>query len=200
MRIDELTGYKSNPVYRDTQAIFKNQPPGEQWSLEYDRPEQLAAFTKYMNARGFTRLGRGNYGVVYEKPGYPWVFKVFKQDPAYMHFLEYAIAHQDNPNLPQVRGRPIKINDTTYAVRLEKLTPLSDADADVYEEIEDMAILIVDNRSYTQEILDSLKEKYPGIARIFQDMNASKYELDISTKNIMRRGNTLVIIDPIFSF
>ena len=126
MKLNELTGYKSNQLYQDAKNNFKNQPPSDtSMKLDYNRYDQFIKWNNYMIAHGFKHLGEGNFASVYEHPSYPWVFKVFKNDSGYMHFFQYAKANQNNPNLPKIKGNFIKINDNTFAIRLEKLKPIS---------------------------------------------------------------------------
>ena len=197
MRIDELTGYKRNDVYRTAQNIFKREDDGDSGY----RIAEMRKFTTYLQRHGFTMLGDGNFGVVYEKPGYPWVFKVFKGDPAYLYFVRYCKMHSGNQNLPQFKGNLIRINVDTYAIRTEKLDK---AAPDEIKPLEKMASYLKMMRywgdtnisSSAVTTLQELSQQYPGIYSILDELS-KQYVLDIHQGNVMRRDSTLVLTDPI---
>ena len=205
MKLNELTGYKSNQLYQDAKNNFKNQPPSDtSMKLDYNRYDQFIKWNNYMKAHGFKHLGEGNFASVYEHPSYPWVFKVFKNDSGYMHFFQYAKANQNNPNLPKIKGNFIKINDNTFAIRLKKLKPISNTFF-IHNMAEPISIIrLLKNRNINdldqdyQHTLLKLQKNFPGIFQIIHDMVKSKYLLDISSRNMMMRNNTPVITDPIF--
>ena len=49
-----------------------------------------------------------------------------------------------------------------------------------------------------QEILLRFKDKFPGVFKIIYDMAKTNYLLDISSRNMMMRGDVPVITDPVF--
>jgi hypothetical protein len=199
MNINELTGYKNSGYYPVAQHIFRNPDSRGSIDAEYNREFQFAKWTSFLESRGFVHLGSGAFGGTYEKAGYPWIFKVFKNDDAYRYYIKYAMAHQANINLPRVKGRVIKINDETYAVRLEKLSPIDKVlYLDLYAAVRAMVTSegMIPHRE-TAEFIDSFRKEYPGIYEIIGDMLKLPYRLDFTQDNIMIRGNTPVVIDPI---
>lgn len=195
MNLRELTGYKGNEVYKTAQNIFKKPDTGE---AGY-RYSELAKFTRYLEKYGFNHLGTGNFGTVYEKPGYPWVFKIFKGDRAYLYYIKYCKAHQDNENIPKIKGHTIRINNDTYAIRTEKLQPMVEADV---APIEKMTTYIRIRQHYELgpgqlQKLNELASAYPGIYEILDALSTSGYGLDIHRGNVMLRGNTIVLSDPL---
>ena len=208
MKIYELSGYKSNPHYQTANSIFKNPDANSnalsKYEMEYDRENQLEKWQKYMTDHGFKYLGSGFFAGVYEHPNYPWVFKIFKDDPGYMHYFKYVKANQHNENLPKIKGNFIKINDTTYVIRVEKLTPMTNTFFNnEFNNIVPIIRLLARrdikdlDHDYQQIILD-FKQKYPGIFSVFYDMAKSDFLLDLGPRNMMMRGNTPVVTDPIF--
>ena len=129
MKIYELTGYKNFDIYKKAKEILGGDIR--------DKPlyATLVEWQSIMEAYGFTHLGTGSYGSAYEHPLYPWVFKVFKHDNSYLKFYKYFKKHQNNPNLPKIKGPIIKIGEDAYAVKLEKLTPITD---DQYYKLQDL--------------------------------------------------------------
>ena len=128
MNLRELTGYKQHPAFQTAKLTFhdKLDPSDDYYGAKDLRSSQLRAWSRFMRQHGFEQLGSsGAYGGAYSNRDYPWVFKIFTSDPAYLAFFKYAKQHQNNPNLPQIKGNVIKINDDTFAVRIEKLHPIS---------------------------------------------------------------------------
>lgn len=196
MKLRELTGYKSNPLYQKAKEIF--QPSIRDIKLDM----QLDDFQEFMESQGFKHLGTGSLGIVFEKPGYPWVFKVFKNDPAYLSFIKYARRNQQNQYLPKVRGGIIEINPTTYAVRIEKLTPIDNSTfikiSNVFYTIQD---IVADERDEDLEEHErAIIKNYYGL---YEFVNAwwngvfGDVSLDIHAANLMMRGNQPVLSDPV---
>lgn len=80
-------------------------------------------------------MGMGNYGSVYAHPKWPYVVKTFKEDSPYIRFMRWA---HNNPHsaFPKMFGKPKAVippytrdwgagDDRFFAVRLEKLKPIS---------------------------------------------------------------------------
>ena len=127
MRIEELSGYRDNEYMQGAKDIFKQRPdvvdpldPNKS-SLEYAPYYQMGEFGKFLATKGFKQLGAGAFAGVWEHPSYPWVFKVFKNDEAYKTYFAWCRKKQGNPNVPKIKGGLIKINDETFAIRMEKL-------------------------------------------------------------------------------
>lgn len=127
MKINELGPYKSNQLYKKAVDAFP--AVGSQGELNSsNRFDALADFTEYMVSKGFKELGMGSFGATFTHPNYPWVFKLFYNDPAYFKFFEYARANQSNPFLPKIKGKYIKIQTGVYVIRLEKLRAIQMSD------------------------------------------------------------------------
>ena len=163
MKITELTGYRGNAIYRTAKNVFKDKEPGERYSPGYSTMNRMRVFTEYLERYGFVRLGHGTYGTVYEKAGYPWVFKIFKNDPAYLYYVKYSKASQANANVPRIKGHTIAINADTYAVRMEKLSP---PDEDIVEDLEYMAGILSLSLGERPVDVEPIIEAYPGIYKI----------------------------------
>lgn len=198
MYIRELTGYKSNQYYQTAKDTFDD----EKSSQTNPRIGKLIQFQKYMVDNGFKPLGApGQAGTAFENPSYPWVFKLFSHDPAYLYFIKYAKQHQDNPNIPKFKGNIMKINQNTFVIRMEKLVRGSGPEFDKVismlsnlSEIYDVHAMPDYHRLY-------LQQNYPGLYQAVYDLaNRSKYFLDLHRGNIMQRENgELVLMDPIMA-
>lgn len=202
MRITELTGYKNKGYFTVAKNVFDKETPDQ-----YSRSLQFKTLQDFLEKKGFVHLGSGEYGGVYEKSGYPWIFKVFKNDPAYKFYLDYCKKNKDNPNIPKIKWPIIKINNDTFAIRLEKLTPVWD---NMYSDLHDKIRYVKafykhefdrDNASQymleVEEIVNNFKKKYPGIYDIITTILDSNYRVDVHAENIMMRGDTPVFIDPV---
>jgi hypothetical protein len=216
LRLDELTGYRENPVYH----LFQ-------------QSTNLDNFATRLKVAGYDvkMLGKGVFGMVFTKPGSQDVYKVFtSKDQGYLDFLKYAKANQSNPHVPKIRGGLMRVkmplnnasfqNKEFFIVRMENLQPLNN---DQYPSVQDM-------RDYTlnlervgrydadlnrrpvdpDEVAEwkahnkTLEEKFPQLAEvlnwIYENEEPSRDKsIDLHRGNIMQRGPVKVIIDP-FSY
>ena len=201
-KINELTGYKSNPVFQHANQTFQPNPANDVTT----RKDQLKQWHHYMTQNGFTKLGSGSFAGVYEHPNYPWIFKVFNNDPAYLYYLKYAKNNQQNPAVPKIKGNIIKINDNTFAIRTEKLSP---APPELIHDVNNLAYYIAqvfanNPANITKDAIQqikSAKKPYPNIYKVLNDLATStSFTFDIYGDNIMMRGNIPVLTDPIFNY
>lgn len=153
---------------------------------EFDKPDSRdankwqATIPELMNRYGFKPVGTGKYGSVFANDRYPYVIKVFMKDTAYLRWLSFAKQNQNNPLVPKIRGKVVRISNNFMAVRLEKLTPIKSDD--------DMA-----------NMWDQL-EKTPHGNKVDKFLNDNQKLLDMHAGNIMLRGNQPVIVDPFYNF
>jgi hypothetical protein len=209
MRIDELIGYKQDQIYNKATELFH--PDNIQHDQGYissasaesdseskyaDPSNHLNTFMTFLEERGFHKLGMGAFGLVFEKPGYPWVFKIFNNDPAYLNYVRYCMASKSNPHVPRFKGGIIKINDDTFVVRIEKLKRLSYMLPD-----EDKLIGVLARwPNGPEDRKDWLAEKYPRIVEILNFIeNNDEWKLDLDDNNVMMRGKTPIIVDPVWA-
>lgn len=194
MRINELTPYRKNPYYKKAREIFTDPETGP----IPKRKNKLRALTAWLDWHGFKNVGEGSFAAVYEKAGYPWVFKVFNGDPAYMHFLKYAMKHQDNPHLPKIRG-VMKVDNNTYVVRMENLTNVKLGQEPVTTLLKKLNNMDTYG-DISERDVEWIKSNFPKIHEFFMDFPLAGYEYDIHSGNIMLRGNTVVIVDPLYDW
>lgn len=199
MKIDELKGFKSDPILQKAKATFADEP--DAWNKQSIRNKKLRSFTDYLVAQGFARVGTGLFAAVYEKPGYPWLFKLFNYDTAYEKYIRWVIKNQNNPNVPKIKGKLFPINNNTYVIRMEKLTPInfSAVGQDIIK-----LVSILDNFENTKSTRKNIwvQENYPGIWAILRELERISHHHDvvpdIHHENIMMRGTTPVITDPLY--
>ena len=218
MRITELTGYKDNPIYKQAKQDIGIVDPQEMGDYNDPDGKPFDKFYNYIQQHGFKRLGTGTFANVYEKPGYPWVFKLFKDDDPYIWYYKYCRANQNNPHVPRIKGNLIKISDDTFCVRMEKLTPYPETPEykklydhiryALYQLLDDAYSGVIDPLGWQpnekeiirrQEALHFLKHTYPQLYKVLVDLanHGTDWDLDLHDNNLMLRGNTIVITDPI---
>lgn len=190
--LDELTHYKKLPAYHRARSDFADT------TTFMAADEGKAKFDKFMQDNGFKQLGSGAFANVYERPGYPWVFKIFSKDPAYLAWLEYVAAHQNNEHVPKLRGKPFKINNDTFAIRMEKLTDLP---GNWRQNVFLDAIVggVPLRKHVTTTLIDA---GHPDLLEVLSAINDIAYvkrthTADLHAYNVMMRGNTPVITDPL---
>ena len=91
-------------------------------------------FLKLLRRMGVT-MTSGRYGMVFSHPSWNHVYKVFDNDPYYLHFVNYAIAHP-NPHYPRFFKKPMQLHkfltrfeggaDKWWVVKIEKLNEMTD--------------------------------------------------------------------------
>lgn len=180
---------------------------------EITRPDSLSGAIAVLRKAGYEPLDEpGSYGAVFAKPGSPEALKLYdRYDEAYTAFVALALKHQDNPHFPKFRRGIVPITDAYAAVRIERLAPLTGA------QLEDLAEVVCDFAVYTRydrgvgHKPDNLKTKlaqttailsahpklFEAIQLIDTMVQTHSFQLDYRFQNIMLRGATLVIIDPI---
>ena len=174
---------------------------------------------------GWNILGTGYEATVAEKPGAPYVLKIFPQVSKYVQFVQFCQQHADSEHLPRFSRyvRPVPHTRFSY-VRMEKLKPVREAALlSTYAEYlcavdqvfrsEDRTPVFW-NHAMSRWDLDELPEKqgYTDVAACAQQappewsklieqlvklMQAEHIkQFDLHSENMMLRGGTLVITDP----
>ena len=164
----------------------------DELTLPLDRDTAEAVLVR----AGYTKVGFGWSADVYGRADKDYVLKLFSAtDHSYMQYVELAKAHPENPHFPRFRGKMIRISDDYNAVRLERLTPYTGSDGLVWE-----INCYIHERQRNQRqsgkieppSLQDACELIAGLTR-----NGRPLGLDIKAANIMMRGDTLVLTDPV---
>jgi hypothetical protein len=197
MKIRELTGYKSNPLFLKAQEIFSQDMRDVKLDIQLEQWEEI------MKQYGFAHLGTGSFGSVYEKPGYPWVFKIFRNDFPYLNFIKYAKRNQNNPYMPKVKGGIIQINKDTFAIRTQKLEPIDTATFQKLDTvISTFQDIIADERQddledWEQNMMKKHYGLYEFVYAWWNGIFGSTASLDLHAANIRMRGTQPVLSDPV---
>lgn len=186
----ELKHYRTIPAYQRAKALFTDMPRKKHY-------ENMALFHDFMTLHGFNRLGEGSFGAVYEKPGYPWVFKIFNNDPAYLAWIQFVLQHQSNPHVPKIKGKPFKITNNAFAVRMEKLNDALIGQDSIRNLLKrwDGKKLSNHERQYLDDV--GIPDMIPILDGIAELSKRYGYMADIHEFNVMSRAGELVIIDPL---
>jgi hypothetical protein len=184
---------------------------------EISRPDHMGAAKEILNRAGWDVFSTdGAFSNIYEKPGVDYILKIYASiDTAYEQFI-HMVKQNPNPHFPRIIGSPIKVlkNDVVgyNAVRLEKLTPW-------WGKIENIGVKIDLIKTYINGRDDIWPDKINNFAwdrfvtaknymtihpelgtavdLIMELMSRPKIRLDLHGDNVMMRGDTLVIIDPV---
>ena len=174
---------------------------------ELTRPETDMGVDLLLRRAGYENLGHGSFANVYQKPGKPYVLKVFtSEDTGYLAYLDLIRKHQDNPHFPKIYGKLVSISPEYYAVRMEPLQKYVYGAQSDYVDVQDISIYL---NHWDQPIVPGYVEG----AREFMEENpllqeacdliiehlVGRFTLDMSKpENTMLRGTTVVITDPIW--
>jgi len=198
MRINELTGYKQHPAFQAAQQLGSD--PGLN-DKSYSRKEKKNLST-HLAELGWTLIGHGQFSLVYGNPKFNYVLKIFTQDtPGSIEWLEYVVANQNNPFLPRVYGKMWRISHTAYAIRMERLMPFKSKTDPVFAKYIDPELQSRHwEEIFVEENTEFLEANWPDLASAFEtilDLSQYNGDDDLNLSNIMKRGNSLVITDPV---
>jgi len=194
MKINELTGFRNHPIYQialNSRSVYH--------------------FETNMKDQGYSKhiLGSGLYGVVFEKPGTDFVYKLFDVDDyGYKAYLDFTRQNQNNIHIPKI-GKPLKLKIgkiNAYIVKLERLEELNLSNPK-HEQQYKLIISIISSlekiktnnpmRTGAMNFLKKVDKTDPDLVNIIADINdISTSEMDMHPGNVMMRGNTIVITDP----
>lgn len=169
---------------------------------EISRPDTQKDADQILRDAGYERIGSGAYGAVYKKND-KTVIKTFTTfDVGYLSFIKMVKASNDNPHFPRFYGNPIKITDTYYAIKQENLQEYRGNYIPIRRYIDYLTSDMKLGYKSDFEEIEEIKHDYPRfdeackmIAELVK--NNPNVNLDIHQYNIMKRGKTLVFIDPI---
>ncbi|MCK9532592.1 MAG: hypothetical protein M0R77_18945 [Gammaproteobacteria bacterium] len=174
---------------------------------ELDMPRTRGLAGNILKSNGYEKIGRGAYASVWAKPGENTIVKIFdNDDSSYKKFINLTLSNP-NDHFPKIKGKMFQINDRYTAIRIERLEPVDKAKyiqlglAPVYNYLN----YVKNSRSHmspegTETMLakiDELDKNQPGIKKAL-DLIAKNFEyFDFNPDNVMLRGNTIVITDPV---
>jgi hypothetical protein len=175
---------------------------------ELSVPDSRKAAVRRLWDAGYQYMGDGAFASVYAREGDPFVLKLFDNiDTAFPAFVALAMAHQANLHFPRYRGRLMRVAPGYSAVRMERLTPYHYDSSMIGRYMRHRDHLPPpgqrDPNSYTQMQWEDAEEFMEGEPTLKEacdliiDHLGTQYRIDISDNNLMMRGRTVVIIDPV---
>lgn len=170
---------------------------------EISRPASRLDADQVLRRAGYQRLGKGSFGAVYQKPGRPYVLKVISsRDRSYLDFIALARAHSTNPHFPRFYGKLVRVTPEYYGVRMEPLKPYRHDPTTIadYLTLRDYQGNPNSYLSMRRDDAFEFMEEYPDLRAacdLIIDNLLTKYPHDIKQDNLMLRGNTIVITDPV---
>lgn len=212
MKLIKLCGNSESFVTELQEPIshYRNVLKGK-WDLPYDLEE-------YLRNNGYEKLGYGIFSGVFAKPGEKFVLKVNRKSDCYLDFVG-KLSRNMNPHLPRV-GK-IRVyneednNKKWYIIPLEKLEEIT-----LENHISRYDVLFVLSRALMLDpkhmylssevkpllpaspevIYNRLKDRFGKLNEALKFVEDNFYnvcEIDLHEGNIMLRGNTIVITDPV---
>lgn len=190
MNLFELAPYRDNDVLKN----FVKGPADDIF---------MKHFLTYLKDAGYKPLGSGAFGSVFTHPNINYAVKLIKNDPAYMRFVKYALAHQQDPHLPKFRGKFMKIDALHFCVRMEMLEPIINARAVsdyINYYLRDPDILADEPYDSSVEGTQNFFKANTGLARTLDELTDINTDVfDLHADNIMqRKDGTIVITDPFY--
>lgn len=170
---------------------------------EVTRPKTQKDADEILQNAGYSRIGHGSFGAVYQKEGSDKVIKTFNSiDTSYLKFIKMVKNSDYNPHFPLFYGNPMKINDDYFAIKQESLTIYNGDPTAINFYIK---YLMSEDISYEPPYYEEIEEieyEYPRFKEACQMIaglakNNPDIKLDMQKNNIMKRGRTIVFVDPI---
>lgn len=194
MKIDELIGYKEKPEYQAFVNATDNVSPMDDQNVQ--DVTKLQTVIDKLDGLGYKQysLGMGYYAKVYARPQDNFVIKIFRNDPGYAQFLKYIQDNANNPYVPKLKGKIVKLPNHFSLVRIEKLKTIP---FEIYQQISFAA-----EHFHDKNLTNEINQKYPGLLDFIASLKGivkdsqGRIHFDLHRSNMMIRGETPVITDP----
>lgn len=173
------------------------------WGL----PSELV---KFLKKQGYELLGDGAFSDVFAKPGEKFVLKVIRRNANEDCYLQYvkALQGKTNPHFPKIgriREYKTEAGMTWYVIPVERLKRVTPP---VFRKRPD-CIFAYSYEAYSKPAslknvhpvdYDEMVEKYPQLVEALKFIHSTftgQCDMDLHSGNMMLRGDTLVLTDPI---
>jgi hypothetical protein len=169
---------------------------------ELSRPDTRDKAEWILVNAGYKQLGRGQNAAVFHAPVDSHVLKLFNSsDRAYIDFVKLATANP-NPHFPKFYGRIIQVTPGYFAVKTELLQPFTGSlhEVDVIDWYIMWARDKIDGANASFGHYDQIASQ-PDLKAacdlIAKFLAGTRYFCDVHSKNVMMRGETVVLSDPV---
>lgn len=168
--------------------------------------ESITSYKRRLQKLRIKKLGSGLFSTVYQHPTHSdVVVKLVNDDPMYIKYAKYCMAHPKNAYLPKVYSihRVTLVCEYTgrryhcHLVFLEKLQSagqkkISTLAKDLFGKLRFTSVDYDEWRDLAKSTKDT---QLRDLAKILYKLEAE----DIHSENVMRRGDQLVFTDPVAS-
>lgn len=204
--LEELVGIKNK--VKDLPKPYSDYDPDEEVRYTHGR-----AWHQVMQDHGFQQLGSGLQASVYSHPKLPYVLKLFKSDDAaYTEWIKVAMANKNNPHMPRfVSKRIVRITEDIIAIRMEPLSPIDGVFLKIHLVSDRLLegglaasmppsqcagkLAYLPEYKYFEQYCNSHPNWMAALDIAWNCMQ--HYGNDFHPGNCMRRGDDLVITDPV---
>lgn len=157
-----------------------------------DHMKRVGNISAFMSKYGWTLLGNGAFARAYTHTNKDYIIKIFADDVGYLTWLKFVQANQDNPLVPKLRGKPVKILPKIYAVRLEKL------EESEYEDLIRFKELYRKWKVGGLLLAVHTPKEVKHWSKFFDFFSKFKHFSDMHSGNLMKRPNgEIVVTDPL---
>jgi hypothetical protein len=156
-------------------------------------PERYSNVEQAMESAGYSRLGKGSYGMVWHKPGQTSVVKLFRQDRGYEAFVRYCRKQRDNPHVPRFSSNILDVYDYKM-IRIERLSKMGSSPTN--DRIHNSISGFFYCWNQTEKMMTYIKKR-PKLEKVLIDVKSLGCTIDMHMGNMMLRGRTVVITDPL---
>lgn len=172
---------------------------------------------------GVQVIGTGSFATVFWHPSWNFVYKIYEEDSGFAKYVDFCMANPNNPHLLKVLRPPRKVHafhsrkketsSTIWAVKLEFLTDLTKPAMQtiqsgrlwtaVQDYMENDGEINFSELAKGNEAIIKLFSQYDMIglvqtlADLSYDVDVPPFDFDLHHRNVMMRGDTIVIIDPL---
>jgi hypothetical protein len=217
-RLNKMTGQLEEETLEELVGI-KNKVKNLPGSMPAYDDETRVRYThgmkwnQVMQDHGFQQLGSGLQASVYGHPKLPYVLKLFRsEDVAYAEWIKVAMANKNNPHMPRfVSKRMVRITQEIVAIRMEPLVPIEG----IFLKIHTVSDRLLEGSLAASQPPSRLAGKlaYLPEYKYFEQYcnthphwmaalditwnSMQRHGNDFHPGNCMRRGDDLVITDPV---
>lgn len=174
---------------------------------ELTRPNTRGLAGYELKQRGYEKLGKGAFATIWAKPGEDFVIKIVdNDDKSYQKYIS-LIQSNNNEHFPVLKSKLIKMNEKYSAIKMERLVPMSDQQyiqiglAPAYNYLNFLrkgAAPIEEVNTTKMKIeIEALEKNQPGIKEAFKIIADNFQNFDVHPYNVMLRGSTVVLTDPV---
>ena len=204
----ELVGIKNK--VKDLPRPYSEYDPEAEVRYTHGR-----AWTQLMQYYGFQQSGSGLQASVYSHPKLPYMLKLFNsQDTAYAEWIKVAMANKNNPHMPRfVSKRMVRITEDIFAIRMESLVPIDGIFLKIHTVSDRLLegglsasmppsrcagkLAYLPEYKYFEQYCSTHPDWLAALDIAWHCMSTSGLGNDFHPGNCMRRGDDLVITDPV---